>query len=212
LLAIFSSSKLSAFTPPTSRDFYKANVSSSAPPTNSEEPAPEHDQPRKRRRRSAHVGEWTCAEIRALESYKNLVKDSNDNLGLRNLLLPNRSAEEVKLQMVRIEKAIRERRRSKLQELKDEESKLFAEDEKTLAIENEKDRERRKTSLDAALGLDTAASTSEPSPQINEGRISDIRGSEEIKASLDQALGLVEETDEQRRKRQLDEVLGLGRR
>src|SRR5271167_375994 len=101
LLSLFSSSKLMTFTPPTSREFYKKTPPSNASQANS---SSDHDPPpqRKKRRRSANVGEWTCAEIRALESYRNLMKGEDIDNGLRDVLLPNRTEKEIKLQLVRI--------------------------------------------------------------------------------------------------------------
>src|SRR5271167_3197475 len=125
LLSLFSSSKLTAFIPPTSRNFYKTTP----PPNLSEDPSPDHEPPprRKRRRRHHRSSEWTCAEIRALETYRNLMNGEDDVAdGLRDILLPNRTAQEVKLQLVRIEETIREKRRgSKLLELQEEENELF---------------------------------------------------------------------------------------
>jgi hypothetical protein len=201
LLSLFSSSKLTTFTTPTSRNFYKTT-----PPPNasSDDPSPSQDihPPRKKRRRRRHrSNEWTGTEIRSLEMYRNLRKGEDDvDDGLRSVLLPNRSAKEVKLQIIRIDETIREKRRgSKLLELQEEENERFVVEEKERVIDMEKDYKRRRRGMDDILGL-TAGSTD----LAQEGAEDKI-----VKGSLDQGLGLIEETVEQRRKRELDEALGL---
>src|SRR5271154_877544 len=89
LLSLFSSSDLTTFAPVTSRNFYKT----SPPPTASspDEDDPPDEPPRKRRRRS--FGEWTNAELRALETYRNLKKGDDLDNSLRDVLLPNRTPE-----------------------------------------------------------------------------------------------------------------------
>ena len=123
--------------------------------------------------------------------------------GLRDVLLPNRTAKEVKLQLVRIEKTIREKRRgSKLLELQEEENEKFIVEEKERVIEMQKDYQRRRRGMDDILGLTTRDNDlSQEEEGKDENKI--------VKASLDQSLGLIEETVEQRRKRELDEALGL---
>jgi hypothetical protein len=132
---------------------------------------------------------------------------------LRDVLLPNRTNEEVKLQLVRIERTIKERRGSKLLELEKEERELFKEEEKVRVVEMEKDIQRRKRGLDDVLGLDSYSGDHEDNGLafLSETQ---TRHKEDPKESLDRVLGLgaVEqpgETDEQRRKRELDEALGL---
>ena len=202
LLSLFSSSKLTTFTIPTSRNFYKTtpppNASSDDPSLNQDAHPPRKKRRRRRRRRS---NEWTCAEIRSLETYRKLMKGEDDiDDGLRSVLLPNRSAKEVKLQMVRINETVREKRRgSKLLEFQEEENERFVVEEKERVIDMEKDYKRRRRGMDDILGL--TAVSSDLTQEGGEDKI--------VKGSLDQGLGLMEETVEQRRKRELDEALGL---
>ena len=130
--------------------------------------------------------------------------------GLRDVLLPNRTDEEIKLQLVRIENTICERRGSKLQELQKLENKQFAVEEKARAIVMEEDYKRRRSGMDDILGL---AERKEDSTVTEEGeidkRVPSRSEGEYVKATLDHVLGLVEESEEQRRKRELDEALGL---
>ena len=202
LLSLFSSSKLTTFTIPTSRNFYKTtpppNASSDDPSLNQDAHPPRKKRRRRRRRRS---NEWTCAEIRSLETYRKLMKGEDDiDDGLRSVLLPNRSAKEVKLQIVRIDETVREKRRgSKLLELQEEENERFVVEEKERVIDMEKDYKRRRRGMDDILGL--TAVSSDLTQEGGEDKI--------VKGSLDQGLGLMEETVEQRRKRELDEALGL---
>jgi hypothetical protein len=133
-----------------------------------------------------------------------------DNDKLKDILLPNRTREEIKLQLVKIEKTDRERRRgSKLEELQKEEEKLFNLEEMERVMEIEK----RRSGLDNVLGLSgTKADVTRPEEVREAGSmISEEREGESIKASLDQILGLVGESEEQRRKRELDEALGLSK-
>jgi hypothetical protein len=206
LLSLFSTSNLNTFTPITSRDFYKTS-----PPPNAstrpvtEEVSPEHhDRPRKKRRRSTNPADWTCAEIRALETYRNLSNGDEIDDGLRDVLLPSRTNEEVKAQLARIELTIRERRGSKLQELEREENELFVEEERVRIGEMEEDVKRRRMGMDEILGLDDGPGNQRPVSAYVETRTGD-----DIKNSLDQVLGLIGESEEQRRKRELDEALGL---
>jgi hypothetical protein len=200
LLSLFSTSNLKTFDPETTRNFYK----STPPPTASTDDAsPEHDRPRKKRRPSGNV-EWTCAEIRALETYKSLAKGEEIDSGLREVLLPNRTDVAVQRQLARVENTIRERRGSKLKELQKEENILFVEEEKVKMVEMEKDRKRRREGMDDLLGLDD--------DRTQAGGLENKEawaGNEDAKVSLDQALGLFEESEEQRRRREFDAALGL---
>lgn len=211
LLSLFSSSNLTTFTPQTSRNFYKTN---SPPPTTSPASAahddPSPDRPRKRRRRSPNAGEWTCAEIRALDSYRNLLKNDQDiNGGLRDVLLPNRTEEEVRFQLARIERTKRDKRRgSRLENLAKIESEEFERDEKVRVEEMEDDYKRRRKGLDDILGLEIKHE--EENLAVDDWRtpLVKIEG-RDVKSSLDQILGLSRESEEARRKRELDEALGL---
>lgn len=202
LLSLFSSSKLTTFTPLTSRNFYKTSPPPNAP---SDDPSLCHDArpERKKRRRRRRSGEWTCTEIRALETYRNLMKGEDDiDGGLRDVLLPNRTAKEVKLQLVRIEENIREKKRGKkLLELQEKENKLFVVEEKERFIEMEEDYKRRRRGMDDILGLTVVGD------DLSQGEREDENKTD--KGSLGQGLGQIEETVEQRRKRELDEALGL---
>ena len=208
LLSLFSSSKLTTFTPPTSRNFYVTTPPASAS-TAQEDASVEGGRPRKKRRRVMNAGQWTCAEIRALETYRNLKKGGDMDVELRNVLLPNRSAEEIRLQLARVEKTIQERRRTRLRELQEAENTEFAEEQKARAIEREKDFQRRRTGLDQHLGLGVLPS--EVAIEDVESRAPVKQEDEIVRASLDQALGLVEESADQRRRRELEEALGLYR-
>src|SRR5579859_1166389 len=122
LLSLFSSSKLESFSAQSSsRTFYQPSPPTITPDDNTPE---QHVQEpaRKRRRRSNHAGEWKCAEFRALQTYRNLSASREEiDDSLRDVLLPNRTNEEVKLQLVRIEETIKERRGTKLSQLEKEE-------------------------------------------------------------------------------------------
>jgi len=196
LLSLFSSSDLTTFAPVTSRNFYKT----SPPPTASspDEDDPPDEPPRKRRRRS--FGEWTNAELRALETYRNLKKGDDLDNSLRDVLLPNRTPEEVKLKLLRIEKSRQERRGSKLLDLKREEDELF-EEEKKRVVDIEKDYDRRRKGMDEILGLGGERNEEKVDEVKHEGR--------DVKASLDEALGLVKDSVDKQEKRELDEALGL---
>jgi hypothetical protein len=211
LLSLFSNSNLNTFTPITARDFYKTS-----PPPNAstrtalDDVSPErHDRPRKKRRRSTNPAEWTCAEIRALETYRNLSKGDEIDDGLRDVLLPSRTNEEVKAQLARIEVTIRERRGSKLEELEKEENELFVEEERVRIGEMEEDVKRRRMGMDDILGLDKRAADHGTGNQRHVSARLETRKGDDVKNSLDKALGLFEESAEQRRKRELDEALGL---
>lgn len=212
ILSLFSSSNLGTFDPSSSsRTFYDAS-----PPTIRADDIPEHAQepPRKKRRRLTQAGEWTCAEIRALETYRNLVVKGDDiDESLRDVLLPNRTNEEVKLQLVRLEKTIKERRGSKLTQLEKEETELYIEEEKSRAAEMENDIQRRKRGLDDILGLVAYSGEQVDRDRLFKGETQSGEN-ENAKDSLDRVLGLAQaeglgETDEQRKKRELDEALGL---
>src|SRR5271170_4069473 len=209
LLSLFSSSKLMTFTKPTSRNFYKTT---SPPPTTASPDDPSPDRPRKRRRRSANAGEWTCAEIRALDSYRNLHRNDEDiNAGLKDVLLPNRTEEEVRLQLARIERTKREKRRgSKLEDLENIEKEEFERDEKVRVEEMEEDYKRRRKGLDDILGLEVKKEQKEEDVAVGDWRELTVKSEgHDVKSSLDQVLGLSGEYEEQRRKRELDEALGL---
>jgi hypothetical protein len=206
LLSLFSSSKLMTFTKPTSRNFYKTT---SPPPTTDAPDDPSPDRPRKRRRRSANLGEWTCAEIRALDSYRNLLRNDQDiNAGLKDVLLPNRTEEEVRLQLARIERTKRDKTSgSKLEDLVKIEKEEFDKDEKVRVEEMEEDYKRRRKGLDDILGLEGKKQEEVAVDDWRELTVK-IEG-RDVKSSLDQVLGLSGESEEHRRKRELDEALGL---
>lgn len=212
ILSLFSSSNLGTFDPSSSsRTFYDAS-----PPTITADATPEHAQepPRKRRRRFTQAGEWTCAEIRALETYRNLVVQGDDiDDSLRDVLLPNRTNEEVKLQLVRLERTIKERRGSRLTELEKQENELYKEEERARVVEMEKDIQRRKKGLDDILGLVAYSGEHEDQDRsfTDDTR---TREKEDARDSLDRVLDIAQaegsgETHEQRKKRELDEALGL---
>src|SRR5271170_4284754 len=206
LLSLFSSSKLMTFTKPTSRNFYKTDSPPPATPT-PDDPSP--DRPRKRRRRSANAGEWTCAEIRALDSYRNLHRNDEDiNAGLKDVLLPNRTEEEVRLQLARIERTKRDKRRgSKLEDLVEIEKEEFERDEKVRVEKMEEDYKRRRKGLDDILGLEIKhEKEDEEDLAVDDWRTPFVKiEGQDVKSSLDQVLGLSGESEEQRRKRELDE-------
>lgn len=147
--------------------------------------------------------------------YRDLAGDRDEiDDYLRDLLLPHRTNEEVKLQLVRIEQTIKERRGSKLLELGKEEIELEKEEEKVRVQEMEKDIQRRKRGLDDVLGLDSYIEGKNKDGDFAFGSETQTREKEHAKQSLDRVLGLRTlkesgETDEQRRKRELDEALGL---
>lgn len=212
LLSLFSKSDLSTFTPMTSRDFYKTSPPPNASTVTEDQVSPEHDRPRKKRRRSGNPSEWTCIEIRALETYRNLSKKGEFDDGLRDVLLPNRTNEEVQAQLARVENTIRKKRASrKLEDLEKEESELFVLEERHRMEEMVKDIKQRRLGLDNVLGLDelSAGNGSTYARSVRDTRES--KYDTDVKSSLDQALGLglVEESAEQRLKRELDEALGL---
>ena len=193
LLSLFSSSNLTAFSPEPSRNFYKTS------PSPTENISHEPERPRKKRRQVGVSGEWTCAEIRALETYKNLMKGNELDAALREVLLPGRSVEEIKLQLARVEKTIRERRGNRLQELQRMEDAEAAERERARIQE-----------MDQLLGLnDLEKEVSVKEEDIDDSWIRQYRDEERVRRSLDQALGLIEESKEQQAKRGLDEALGL---
>jgi hypothetical protein len=210
ILSLFSSSNLAGpYDPSSSRTFYDA---SPTVPVNS---TPEHaQQPPRKRRRLTQAGEWKCAEIRALETYRNLVVQGDDiDESLRDVLLPNRTNEEVKLGLVQLEKTIRERRGRKLRELEKQEEEMYEEEEKARAVEREKDNQRRRQELDDILGLATYSGDQGDGDRFFRNE-TNTRQTENAKDSLDRVLGLTQtegsgETYEQRRKRELDEALGL---
>jgi hypothetical protein len=200
LLNLFSSSNLQSFAPATSRTFY----TTSAPGASKEEEgdgAPT-EQPKKRRRLSGNVGEWTPAEMRALETYRSISERDSVGGELRDVLLPNRTEQEITVQLRKLKDHSGKSKRTKLQELEKEESE-----------ELEKANERRKKNLDELLDRSNEIGDAGPI------QVADKDGEKEhteeksdvtsVKASLDQVLGLAQETEEQKRKRALDEALGL---
>lgn len=200
IFSLFQSSDLKTFQPAASRPFYQptASASSEVPHTD--------DHPRKRRKQLSTAGEWTCAEIRALETYRNLMKGTEIDATLREVLLPNRSPEEIRLQLVRVERTIRERRGTKLQDLANAEEAEFVAAEKVRVLEVQRDLKRRREGLDHVLGL-----IPENFMVVKEedSMASLQRDEQQIRASLDQALGLAGESKEQQARRELDEALGL---
>ena len=205
LISLFWSSNLQTFSPDPSRNLFQ--MPASASPTTVDDPSPDLEIPRKRRRRNKDIGEWTCAEIRAVESFRKLKTGSELDDELRDLLLPNRTKQEVLLQLARVEKTVRERR-SKLHELQTQENAELAEMEKDRAEKLEEDNNRRRKEMDIILGL--AHTRRKVADDDHKSDLQPVnRGKNTIKASLDQALGLVEESKEQRRKREIDEALGL---
>ena len=182
-----------------------------SPPPPHDDPSP--DRPRKRRKRGANVGEWTCAEIRALDSYRTLLKtDEGINAGLKDVLLPNRTEEEVRLQLARIERTKRDKRRgsSKLEDLVKVEREQFERDEKVRMEEMEEDYKRRRKGLDDILGLEVKREEEEGDFGGDDWRTQLIKvEGQDVQSSLDQVLGLSGESEEQRRKRELDQALGL---
>jgi hypothetical protein len=200
LLSLFSSSELKTFTPSTTRNFYTPTPSSFTSPVDE---SPGHDRRRRKRRRIVNT-EWTCAEIRALETYKALKIGDEFDEGLRDLLLPKRSTMEVKFQLARIEDTIRKKSGRKLDELEMEENELFVKEEKIRSEEMERDVKRRRVGMDDLLGLDDERSKLD-GIQAKEARFDATN----FKFSLDDALGLVEESEEQRTRREMDTALGL---
>jgi len=205
LLALFSSSNLKSFAPATSRAFYGTSAPASAskdghgvePPT---------EQPKKRRRRGANAGEWSQAEIRALEMYKSIIEQDNVGRELRDILLPNRTEEEITTQLRKLGGPNGKAKRSKLQELEKEEAEEF-----------EKDNELRKEELDKIFGLGRHTGDEGTADHVKNGNCDEEKkqlmekgDTSSVKASLDQFLGLVPETEEkEKRKRALDQALGL---
>ena len=205
LLSLFSTSKLKTFTPPTSRTFYETN----SPPPPTIPPTSSSDQSRKRLRPSANAGEWTSAEIRALDSYRNLIMNDEDiNGGLKDVLLPNRTEEEVRLKLASTKRTGRVKRMgSKLEDLEKSEREQFEKEEKVRLDEMEDDYMRRRNGLDAVLGLSVKMET-EVVDDDQEDPIFKME-SKDVKSTLDQVLGLSGESEEHRRKQRLDEALGL---
>jgi hypothetical protein len=214
VLSLFASSKLESFDPRSSaRAFYQPapqtlGADDNTPEQHAQEP------PRKRRRRQHHAGEWTCAEIKALETYRNLcIRGAEIDDSLRDVLLPNRKNEEVKLQLARLEKTIKERRGSKLAELEKQEGERFKEEEKARLLEMQNDMQRRKRGLDDVLGLHSYAGE-HGETSFSFLTETQTHENENPKDALDRVLGLggvgqPSETDEQRRKREFDEALDL---
>ena len=205
LLSLFSSSKLASFTPTPERNFYK----SSTEPTSVHRAAGDRDEierPRKKRRHSKGSSEWTHAELCALETYRSLAKENEINDGLRDVLLPNRTASEIEAGLAKLDDSARARKGSKLHELEKQESDALIEEERIKAVERDKEVERAKSGLDSVLGL---SRSSEQAKDIIAMKDNEKEKGEDIKVSLDHILGLSVESDTERRKRHLDETLGL---
>ena len=116
----------------------------------------------------------------------------------------------MRLQLARIERTKRDKRRgSKLEDLAKIEREEFERDEKVRVEEMEEDYKRRRKGLDDILGLEIKREAEEELA-VDDWRASlaKIEG-QDVKSSLDQVLGLSGESEEQRRKRELDEALGL---
>jgi len=207
LLALFSSSNLKTFAPATtSRTVY----GTFGPADVSREGGGEEDpteQPKKRRRRNANAGEWSQAEIRALETYKSVVERDNVGGELRDILLPNRSEGEINTQLRKLGGSTGKSKRTKLQELEKEEAEEF-----------EKDNEWRKEELDKILGLGmhkgeegTADCAGNGNFDREKKQSMEKHDTSSVKAALDQVLGLVPEPEDEKKKRRraLDQALGL---
>jgi hypothetical protein len=162
-------------------------------------------EPKKRRRRSGNAGGWSQAEMRALETYRSIIEQDNVGPELRDILLPNRTKEEINAQLEKLRDTTGRAKRTKLLRLEKEEAKEF-----------EKENERWKKELDKILGLGNVTQDEGPNDhagivQINkegESVAVERHGASSARA-LDQALGLVKETEAEKRKRELDEALGL---
>jgi hypothetical protein len=139
------------------------------------------------------------------------MKGEDIDNGLREVLLPNRTKGEVKLQLEWIEKTMKERRGGKLLELRKDEEELFVMEEKQRAVEMEKDYKRRRSELDDILGLAERKGDTTVVEREDEigNRTTESHESKSVKETLDKVLGLVEESEEEWRKRELDEALGL---
>jgi hypothetical protein len=202
-LNLFSSSNLKSFAPATSRTFYTP----SAPSASNEEVdegAPT-EQPKKRRRLSGNVGEWTPAEMRALETYRSISERDDVGGELRDIMLPHRTEQEINVQLRKLKDQSGKSKRTKLQQL-----------EKDELEELEKANERRKKNLDELLdrgnGIEDAGpigSAQEEGKNGEDEHTEEKRDVASVKASLDHVLGLTPETEEEKRKRALDDALGL---
>ena len=87
------------------------------------------------------------------------------------------------------------------------EKEEFDKDEKVRVEEMEEDYKRRRKGLDDILGLEGKMQEDVAVDDWRELTVK-IEG-HDVKSSLDQVLGLSGESEEQRRKRELDEALGL---
>ena len=204
LLNLFSSSNLKSYAPATSRIFYAASD-----PSGSKEEEGETvpmEQPKKRRRLSGTAGGWSQAEMRALETYRSIVElDGTVGGEVRDILLPNRTEEEIQVRMRKFKDQSAKLKRTRLLDLEKQESE-----------ELEREIERRKKNLDELLdrGNDVWAggpvgSAREGDTEGKEGNAENKREVTSAQTSLDKILGLMQETAEQKRKRALDEALGL---
>jgi hypothetical protein len=124
------------------------------------------------------------------------------------VLLPNRTEEEIRVQMGGMERTKRDKRRGpKLEDLEKLERQEFEKEDKVRVEEIEEDYKRRRRALDDILGLDVVKR--EVGQEEGEWRKFVKMEGQDVKSSLDLALGLSTESEEQRRKRVLDEALGL---
>jgi hypothetical protein len=203
LLNLFSSSNLKSFAPATSRTFYTTSAPGAS--KGEEDDGAPTEQPKKRRRLSGNTGEWSPAEMRALETYRSISERDSVGGELRDILLPNRTEQEINVQLRKLKDHSWKSKRTKLQELEKEESE-----------ELEKANERRKKNLDDLLDRGNEVGDAGPTVSAQEeGKDRKEEHTEEkrdvaaVRASLDQVLGLAPETEEQKRKRALDEALGL---
>jgi hypothetical protein len=208
ICSLFSSSKLESFSTVHQRSFRQSatHTDKNSDVSNAVDEGKPDEPSRKRRRRSNNSEEWTKSELRALETYRNLHKGGDDK-GLREILLPNRTLEEINAQLLRLDESARGRRKSKLEELEREETAAFDEEVKLRVEEKDRDIQRAKNGLDSILGL---SSTSGAPVVAGEEKRIVKEEVENVKASMDQILGLAVETEQERKKRELDQLLGLG--
>lgn len=205
LLSLFSSSKLATFTNVPQRSFYQSSPDNTGDASSNPVNQADTEPPPKRRCRSKNAEEWTKGELRALETFRNLYKGGEIDSGLRDVLLPSRTAEEIKFQLSKLGDNPRQRRKSKLEALEKEEAAAFDEEERQRAEEKNKQVQRAKTGLDNILRLSNVAVDADG----DSAQDTEPAKVEDVKASLDQILGLAGESEQERRKRELDELLGL---
>ena len=194
LLSLFASSKLTTLAPQQSRDFYETKSPTNAT-TVSEYPRAEKEPQRKRSRRQN--AEWTTAEMCALETYRSLMKGSDIDCGLRDLLLPNRTDEEVTSRISKLKEANRENAGRKLFDLEREETEQLLKLGKQSEIEREEDIKRRRKGMDDILGLGKVVL------ELIERQTETSSESEVVEATVDTTFSVVEEISE--RNRHLDD-------